>query len=911
MKYSQSQYEVDSDVHRKEEKRGIVPPRLSLPSHGQKRTNRLEAPTGRVLPFTSKHHVVAIKDATLDSSRPVNSLRNAIVNPAYLFPADVYVASEPRLPALPDHYKKTTTLDSLPRHPAQPYTPGSSFPSVLALPVRRKSDDGKKEEVATQTPPPVQAIQTPPPVQAVDAAGRGAVQKSGQESVQSHASSRKRRKRRRVPELRQMTAVECGAACLAMALNYYGYATSISDVQERCGVGRDGLSASAIAKAARQYGFRVRAISLKQDDFGLVSLPAIVHWEFNHFVMVERWSKKYVYLVDPAQGRRRLTLKEFDEGFTGIVIMLEPGEQFMEQKPQRSFTLWSYTRSLLQMRGMITQVLGASLLLQILGLGTPVLTAVVIDYIIPAGTTNLLLLLGIGMLLLLLTQGVTMLLRASLLIYVQTRIDKQMMLNFFEHLLSLPYRFFQMRLNGDLLARVSSNAAIRDLLTNQVISTLLDSSTVVVYFLILLWQSSLLALVAVAVGVFQVGLLLLTGPAIRRLMQRNLAAQGKEQGYLNEALAGIATIKAAGAEQQALDRWTNLYLEQMNISLRSNYLQAVVGVVFELLHGLSPLLLLWVGAIQVMSGKMPVGTMLALNSLALAFLTPLSSLATTGQKLQIAQAHFERLADVLKAEPEQDVQQVRTPPKLTGRIEIRNVSFQYAPTMPWILNDLSVNIRPGQKVALVGKTGSGKSTLGKLCIGLMTPTKGTILFDGIPLQTLNYREVRSQFGVVLQEAFIFSGSVRENIALNHPAMDMQAIVQAAQAAAIHDDIEKMPMGYETLVSEGGSAFSGGQRQRLALARALAHHPAILLLDEATSALDVTTERAVEQNLHYFNCTQIVIAHRLSTIRNADLILVLDQGKIVEQGSHDLLMRRNGYYAKLIQTQIESGEIEAA
>jgi ABC-type bacteriocin/lantibiotic exporter with double-glycine peptidase domain len=231
--------------------------------------------------------------------------------------------------------------------------------------------------------------------------------------------------------------------------------------------------------------------------------------------------------------------------------------------------------------------------------------------------------------------------------------------------------------------------------------------------------------------------------------------------------------------------------------------------------------------------------------------------------------------------------------------------------MPWILKDLSVNIRPGQKVALVGKTGSGKSTLGKLFIGLITPTKGTILFDGLPLQSLNYREVRSQFGVVLQEAFIFSGSVRENIALNHPAMDMRAIVQAAQAAAIHDDIEKMPMGYETLVSEGGSAFSGGQRQRLALARALAHHPAILLLDEATSALDVTTERAVEQNLHYFNCTQIVIAHRLSTIRNADLILVLDQGKIVEQGSHDLLMRRNGYYAKLIQTQIESGEIEAA
>lgn len=733
-------------------------------------------------------------------------------------------------------------------------------------------------------------------------------------SAKSSAQGKSRRRRlrlRRVPEMRQMTAVECGAACLAMVMSFYGRATSISEVQERCGVGRDGLSALAIVKAARQYGLRVRAISLKHNDFRNVSFPAIVHWEFNHFVVVERWSRKHVDLVDPALGRRRLTTEEFDEGFTGVVIMLEPGTQFERRSRSSSLTLWSYMRSLLQMRGVMAQIIGSSLLLQVLGLGAPLLTKLVVDYIAPTKASNLLLLLGVGMLFLVLTQGATKLLRASLLIYLQTHVDAQMMLNFFEHLLTLPYRFFQLRLNGDLLARVNSNTAIRDLLTSQLISTLLDGSTVIVYLGVLLSQSGLIAGTTLAIGVFQVGLLLVTAPSIRRLTLRDLAAQGKTQGYLNEVLAGIATVKAAGAEQRALNRWTNLFFEEMNISVRRNYLLSVISIILELLYVLSPLLLLWIGATQVIAGTMSIGSMIALNTLAVSFLVPLNSLASGGQMIQVARAHFERIADVVGAAPEQDPHQVQIPPPLTGRIELRNVSFQYDPNTPPILNDISVQIRPGQKVALVGRTGSGKSTLGKLLIGLITPTKGTILYDNLPLESLNFQELRKQFGVVLQETFIFSGSVRENIAFNNPEMELEQIVKAAQAAAIHEDIEAMPMGYETLVSEGGSVFSGGQRQRLSLARALANHPAILLLDEATSALDVATERVVEENVNNLSCTQVVIAHRLSTIRNADLILVLDQGRIVEQGRHDLLLRRKGFYARLIKAQVESGEIVAA
>ncbi len=720
-----------------------------------------------------------------------------------------------------------------------------------------------------------------------------------------------RRKLRSVPEMRQVTAVECGAACLAMVLNYYGYATSISDVQEKCRVGRDGLTALEIVKSARSYDLRVRAVSLKLEDFRFVTLPAIIHWEFNHFLIVERWSSSHVDVVDPAVGRRKLTAEEFDEGFTGVAIMVEPGAQFEQRAPQKALTPLSYMRSLLNIRGIIVQIIGVSLLLQVLGLGSPLLTEIVTDRILPTKDLNMLQLLGIGMLILVVMEGFAVFLRSSLLIYLQTKIDSHMMLNFFEHMLSLPYRFFQLRLNGDLLARVNSNLAIRDLLTNQLVSTLLDGGTVVVYFIILLSVSKLIALVTLGIGAVQVTLLLLTSPIIRRLTQRDLEARGKTQGYMSEVLSGIATLKAAGAEHRAFTRWENLFFDEMNISLRLSYLSSVISTVLSTISVLSPMILLWIGATQVINGSMTLGTMLAFNTLAIEFLVPLGFLATSGRDLQVVRAHFARVADVIGAQPEQNPTEVHSPHRLNGKIELRHVSFRYDQSAPLILQDINVKIYPGQKVALVGKTGSGKSTLGKLLVSLIIPTKGSILFDDVPLEQLNYQEVRSQFGVVLQESFIFSGSVKDNIALNNPDMNMEQIIEAAEMAAIDEDIEKMSMGYDTLVSEGGSAFSGGQRQRLALARALANYPALLLLDEATSALDVVTERTVERNLSRLNCTQVVIAHRLSTIRNADVILVLDQGRIVEQGTHAQLLRRDGFYAQLIQTQLQNGEIAAS
>jgi ABC-type bacteriocin/lantibiotic exporter with double-glycine peptidase domain len=718
-------------------------------------------------------------------------------------------------------------------------------------------------------------------------------------------------KRKRVPVLQQISIVECGAACLAMLLSYYGRQTTISEIREQCGVGRDGLTALSIVKAARTYGMRVRALSLQENDFRFVPLPAIVHWEFNHFVIVERWSPKQVEIVDPAVGRCRLTAAAFDESFTGVVITMEPGPQFARGNHRSQLTLATYARDYIrQAPGALVQVLATSLLLQLLGLIFPLLSAIAIDQLIPGKLVNALQLFGIGMVMLVLAQVVTRLLRSFILLYVQSRVDISLMFNFLDHLFSLPQRFFLQRSTGDILARVSSNSVIRDTISNQLFSTLLDGSFVMLYFFILLSQSPVFAIVVFAIGVVQALLLLSTGKPLKELNQRELTAIGKSQGYITEVLAGIKTLKSAGAEYRALERWSNLFFEQMNISVRRIYITAIIDTVMSALAVAAPLTLLWLGTLQVINGSMEVGTMIALNALGSSILGPLSSLIVSGRQIQLVQSHMERLADVIEAEPEQDLQKVVPPPRLSGHITLRNVSFQYDPQSPIVLHNINVDIQPGQKVAIVGRTGSGKSTFGSLLLGLSTPTKGEIRYDDLPLQRLNYQAVRSQFGVVMQEADLFSGSIRENITLNDPTLSMEQIIKAAQIAAIHEDIMQMPMEYETMVSEGGNALSGGQRQRLAIARAVANAPVIILLDEATSSLDVMTEKAVEQHLNALACTQIIIAHRLSTIRNADVILVLNEGKIIERGTHQELLTAGGYYAQLIQSQLSNGEVLA-
>lgn len=712
----------------------------------------------------------------------------------------------------------------------------------------------------------------------------------------------------RVPVIHSMTDAECGAACLAMIVNFFGRQTSMNECRMRCGVGRDGVTARAIAEAAREMGLRTRAFSIEPPDLKLLPLPAIAHWGFNHFVVLERWRTDRVEIVDPSNGRRTVTTAEFDEQFTGVVLTMEPGTAFARRRQGERMTWTDYVGMIWRtpsIPGAVGQILAATLVLQVLGLAFPVLTKVLIDDILPYHVDDLMSVVGIGLAVVVVTQAIAAYLRSALVLYLHSILDARLMLGFFEHLLSLPFQFFQQRGSGDILGRMASTLALRETLSAQMISMVLDASLVLVYLSILIGRDLTFGLIVLAIGAAQVTLLIATSGRMRRLSQSGLAAQDESQGYLIESLKGMIFLKGSAAEQRALDHWSNLFYRQLNISIERGHLESVIETALSSLRMLTPALLLWVGAQRVLDGSMSLGTMLALNALAATFLQPLASLVSSGQQLQAVGSHLERIADVLEAEPEQAPESARRTAPTGGRIEVRNISYRYDPSAPLVLRDISFEVEPGQKIALVGRTGCGKSTLAMLLLGLYQPTSGALLLDGVPLNQLDYQSLRRQFGLVLQESFLFRGSVRQNIAFHEPELPLDRVIEAARLADIAEEIDMMSMGYETLIAESGIGLSGGQRQRLAIARALARRPSILLLDEATSQLDAVTEALVDRNLNDLACTRIVIAHRLSTIRNADLILVLDRGEIVERGTHEQLLRLGGQYTNLVRAQMDS------
>jgi ABC-type bacteriocin/lantibiotic exporter with double-glycine peptidase domain len=472
------------------------------------------------------------------------------------------------------------------------------------------------------------------------------------------------------------------------------------------------------------------------------------------------------------------------------------------------------------------------------------------------------------------------------------------------HLVDLPYGFFLKRSGGDLAMRLQSNAQVRELLTTGALSAVLDGAFACLYLAALLVLSPSMGLLVLVLGVFQVTVLVLARHRNQRLMAESLHVQARSQSYIYQLLGGIEDLKAAGAERRASAHWSNLFVDQINVSLARGRLEALTESATTGLRVASPLAVLAVGGAQVLNGDLTLGKMLALAALGAGFLEPLSALVTTGLQLQLLGSYMQRINDVLDAPKEQQDRHVRRAPTLSGRIAAEDVSFRYSRLAPLVVEDVSLEVEPGRTLAIVGRSGSGKTTLGRLLLGLYQPESGRILYDGIDLGELEARSVRTQLGIVTQRPYLFGTSIRQNIALTDPSLDLDAVVRAARLACIDEDIAAMRMAYETIMVDGGASLSGGQRQRIALARALAHSPSILLLDEATSELDALTERAVYNNIADLGCTAIVIAHRLSTIAGADLIIVMEGGRIVERGTHEELLELRRRYHELVASQRE-------
>ena len=709
----------------------------------------------------------------------------------------------------------------------------------------------------------------------------------------------------KVPVIMQMEMLECGAAALCMILAYYGKWLPLEKVREACGVSRDGSKAKNMLAAARSYGLTAKGFRGEVEDVKKAPLPAIIHWNFNHFVVLTGFSNKYVYLNDPAAGAVRAPLEEFDKSFTGIYLIFEPSDAFVPGGKPKSMLGFAKRRLKGTLVSFVFVVL-TGILSSVIGIVNPVFSRVFLDRVLSGANPEWLTPLIFGMAGLATASILVSLINTITLYKIRGKLAIVANSGFLWHVIRLPIKFFSQRMVGDISERQASNETIAETLIAQLAPLILNFAMMVIYLVVMIIYSPLLTVI----GLGSILINMLTAAVISKKRVNITRVQMRDKGKLTGITIGgiemIETIKSAGAENGYFEQWSGVQASVNASQVRFIKTNLYLGAIPDLVSSMSAVAILIAGVFLILRQQFTVGMLLAFQSFLTSFTTPVQSLITAGQSIQEMRVSMERIEDVTNYQTDVELEELPDDldsfDKLRGNIEMKNVTFGYSPMDPPLIENFNMTVNAGQSVALVGASGCGKSTLAKLLSGLYEPWSGEILFDGKPHGEIGCQTFTSSVAVVDQDIVIFEDTISANVKLWDDSIeDFEAII-ACKDAGIHQDILLRPDGYRHKLIEGGKNFSGGQRQRLEIARTLASDPAILVMDEATSALDAKTESEVTNAIKERGITCVVIAHRLSTIRGCDEIIVIDKGKVIERGTHDELVGRGGFYTRLATTE---------
>jgi ATP-binding cassette subfamily B protein RaxB len=680
--------------------------------------------------------------------------------------------------------------------------------------------------------------------------------------------------------LYQSETAECGLACMAMVANYHGHQLDLTTLRNSYSVSLKGTNMQQLMLLGNQLGLAGRALKLELDDLTKLQTPCILHWAMNHFVVLVKVHRNSITILDPAQGERRLSLAEVDKAFTGVALELTPTHEFKKVDERVKLSLTAFWSKIQGLVPSLLKLFTLSLLLQLFALASPYYTQLVVDDVLVSHDKPLLMVLALGFGLLMLIQIVIGVLRSWIALHLGTMMNMQMVTNLFRHLLHLPIFFFEKRHMGDITSRFGSLSAIQSLLTTSLVEGVLDGIMVIIVFAMMYIYSPQLSLVVVCVVALYALIRWAFYWPMRQLTEESIVAGAKESSIFMESIRGIQSLKLFGQETQRLNIWQNSHAESVN----KGYLLAKwgisAGVANQLLFGIEGILIIYLAAHAVIAGDMTVGMLFAFMAYKSQFTGRMSALIGLVVQIKMTKLHLERLADIALTEKEDDGNATlgRT---ISGQLSLNNIRFRYADNEPLLFNNLTLEVKARDNIAIIGPSGTGKTTLMKIMLGLMPAESGKVEADGIDIRHLGLRHYRQQIAAVMQDDQLMSGTLTENISFFDTQLDMQWVIECAQLAGIHQDIAAMPMGYNSLVGDMGSSLSGGQKQRILLARALYRKPKILLMDEATSHLDVQLEHYVNQAIKQLNMTRIIIAHRPETIVNAERILELNQGQLLD------------------------------